>query len=60
MARKAQVLWSACQALYRSLKAGCPGRDWKEQVRPLEPELIAVESAAGLLIIIFLIVQIEN
>lgn len=49
MARNAQVLWSACQALYRSLKSGCPGRDWKDQIRPLNPELTAVEKAAGLL-----------
>lgn len=47
MARKAQVLWSACQALFRSLKAGCPGREWKLQIRPLDPEISAVERAAG-------------
>lgn len=47
IARKAQVLWSACQALYRSIRAGCPGREWKNQIRPLEPEITAVQKAAG-------------
>ncbi|CAH2009080.1 unnamed protein product [Acanthoscelides obtectus] len=44
--RQAQVLWSACQALLRAIKAGCPGKPWKDQIRPLEPELKAVEKAA--------------
>lgn len=47
MAHQAQVLWSACQALYRSIKAGCPGVPWKDQIRPLEPEVTAVTKAAG-------------
>nr|CAH7745667.1 unnamed protein product [Callosobruchus chinensis] len=45
--RQAQVLWSACQALLRAIKAGCPGIPWKDQIRPLEPELKAVEKAAA-------------
>lgn len=53
MAHQAQVLWSACQALYRSIKAGCPGVPWKEQIRPLEPEITAVTKAAGRFHIIY-------
>lgn len=48
MAHQAQVLWSACQALYRSIKAGCAGLDWKNQLRPLIPEIMAVQKAAGI------------
>ncbi|KAJ8942754.1 hypothetical protein NQ314_009965 [Rhamnusium bicolor] len=46
-ARQAQVLWSACQALLRAIKAGCPGLAWKDQIRPLEPEITAVKRAAA-------------
>lgn len=45
--RQAQVLWSACQSLLSAIRSGCPGLPWKEQLRPLEPELNAVKSAAG-------------
>ncbi|XP_028130675.1 MICOS complex subunit Mic60 isoform X4 [Diabrotica virgifera virgifera] len=45
--RQAQVLWSACQSLLRAIKAGCPGLSWKEQIRPLEPEITAVQKAAA-------------
>ncbi|XP_074027023.1 MICOS complex subunit Mic60 isoform X1 [Leptinotarsa decemlineata] len=45
--KQAQVLWSACQALLRAIKAGCPGLPWKDQIRPLEPEIVAVEKAAA-------------
>lgn len=45
--KRAQVLWSACQALIRSLKAGCPGQNWRDQLRPLNPEISAVQKAAG-------------
>lgn len=45
--RQAQVLWSACQALLRAIKAGCPGLSWKDQIRPLDPEITAVEKAAA-------------
>lgn len=47
-ARQAQVLWSACQALFRSVKAGCPGVPWQNQLRPLTAEIKAVKKAAGL------------
>ncbi|XP_017777213.1 PREDICTED: MICOS complex subunit Mic60 [Nicrophorus vespilloides] len=46
-AHQAQVLWSACQALFRSVKAGCPGVAWMDQLRPLEAEIHAVKSAAA-------------
>jgi len=45
-ARQSTILWSACQALNRALKSGCPGVPWKDQVRPLEPELNAIKKAA--------------
>ncbi|XP_060528619.1 MICOS complex subunit Mic60 isoform X1 [Cylas formicarius] len=45
--KQAQVLWSACQSLSRTIRAGLPGIPWKEQIRPLEPELRAVLRAAA-------------
>jgi len=45
--KQSQVLWSACQALFRSLRAGCPGLPWTEQIRPLYPEILAVKKAAA-------------
>ncbi|KAI4462079.1 mitofilin [Holotrichia oblita] len=45
-AHQAQVLWAACQALYRAVKIGCPGFPWSEQLRPLDPEIKAVKLAA--------------
>lgn len=45
--KQSQVLWSACQSLFRALKAGCPGVPWTEQIRPLEPEITAVKNAAA-------------
>lgn len=47
ISKQAQVLWSASQALYRSLKASCPGLSWRQQLRPLQPEITAVAKAAG-------------
>ncbi|KAK4875008.1 hypothetical protein RN001_011430 [Aquatica leii] len=45
--RQSQILWSACQNLFKALKAGCPGLPWTEQLRPLEPEIVAVKNAAA-------------
>ncbi|KAK9736949.1 Mitochondrial inner membrane protein [Popillia japonica] len=45
-AHQAQVLWAACQSLYRAVKSGCPGFPWTEQLRPLDPEIKAVKLAA--------------
>ncbi|KAL1490933.1 hypothetical protein ABEB36_011602 [Hypothenemus hampei] len=45
--KQAQVLWSACQSLLRAIRAGCPGLAWKDQIRPLEPEISAVVRAAA-------------
>ncbi|XP_030768294.1 MICOS complex subunit Mic60-like isoform X1 [Sitophilus oryzae] len=45
--KQAQVLWSACQSLLRAVRAGCPGIPWKDQIRPLEPEINAVVRAAA-------------
>ncbi|KAB0794847.1 hypothetical protein PPYR_11686 [Photinus pyralis] len=45
--KQSQLLWSACQSLFRALKAGCPGVPWTEQLRPLESEITAVKNAAA-------------
>ncbi|CAH1114045.1 unnamed protein product [Psylliodes chrysocephalus] len=45
-AKQGQVLWSACQSLLGALTIGCPGLTWKDQIRPLDPEIRAVEKAA--------------
>ncbi|KRT79302.1 hypothetical protein AMK59_8514 [Oryctes borbonicus] len=44
---QSQVLWAACQSLYRAVKAGCPGFPWNEQLRPLNPEIKAIKLAAA-------------
>ncbi|KAJ4445974.1 hypothetical protein ANN_12660 [Periplaneta americana] len=46
-ARKAQVLWSACQSLHRSLKTSTPGVPWQKQLRPLKGEIENVTKAAS-------------
>ncbi|XP_060524293.1 MICOS complex subunit Mic60-like [Cylas formicarius] len=45
--KQSQVLWSACQSLLRAMRVGCPGIPWKDQIRPLEPEINAVLKAAA-------------
>ncbi|XP_078032941.1 inner membrane mitochondrial protein mitofilin isoform X3 [Augochlora pura] len=45
-ASNAQILWSACQALARAVKATPAGTCADEAVRPLEPEIKAVTKAA--------------
>ncbi|ERL92768.1 hypothetical protein D910_10076 [Dendroctonus ponderosae] len=45
--KQAQVLWSACQSLLRAIRTGCPGIAWKDQIRPLEPEINAVVRSAA-------------
>ncbi|CAH0556122.1 unnamed protein product [Brassicogethes aeneus] len=47
MAKRAQVLWSAAQALLRSLRSTCAGQPWKDQLRPLNPEIKAIQKAAA-------------
>ncbi|GJQ76018.1 hypothetical protein Trydic_g18071 [Trypoxylus dichotomus] len=44
---QSQVLWAACQSLYRAVKSGCPGFPWSEQLRPLDPEIKAIKLAAA-------------
>jgi mitofilin len=46
-AKQSQVLWAACQALLRAIKTGCPGIPWKDQLRPLSPEITLVRKAAA-------------
>lgn len=58
--KQAQVLWSACQALLSAIKSGCPGLPWKDQLRPLEPEITAVKYAAGIAIFYFEVFSYEK
>lgn len=45
-AHQAQALWGACQSLWASIRAGQPGKSWREQLRPLDDEIGAVARAA--------------
>ncbi|CAG9766278.1 unnamed protein product [Ceutorhynchus assimilis] len=45
--KQAQVLWAACQSLLRAVRSGCPGIPWKDQIRPLKPEIQGVVNAAS-------------
>lgn len=45
-AHQAQALWGACQSLWSSIRAGQPGKSWREQLRPLKDEISAVGRAA--------------
>ncbi|CAG9855002.1 unnamed protein product [Phyllotreta striolata] len=47
VAKRGQVLWSACQSLLGALTIGCPGLTWKDQIRPLSPEIKAIEKSAA-------------
>lgn len=46
---QAQSLWSACQALWASVRTGEPGVSMQERLRPLEGEVAAVSRAGGIL-----------
>ncbi|XP_035891440.1 MICOS complex subunit Mic60 isoform X2 [Anopheles stephensi] len=45
-AHQAQALWGACQSLWSSIRAGQPGKSWREQLRPLKDEIAAVARSA--------------
>ena len=45
--KRAQLLWGASHALFKSLRASCPGLPWTEQLRPLEPEITSIKNAAA-------------
>lgn len=47
MVHQAQSLWSACQALWASVRSGDPNLSWHYQLRPLSNEVAAVSRAAG-------------
>lgn len=47
MVHQAQSLWSACQALWASVRTGEPGVSWQHKLRPLESEVAAVSRSAG-------------
>lgn len=47
MVHQAQSLWSACQALWASVKSGEPGTAWQLKLRPLASEVSAIGRAAG-------------
>lgn len=44
---QAQALWSACSALWASMRAADPQVPWQEQLRPLNNEVEAVKRASG-------------
>lgn len=44
---QAQSLWSACQALWASVRTGEPGVAWQKRLRPLASEVCAVSKAGG-------------
>ncbi|XP_071626759.1 MICOS complex subunit Mic60 isoform X4 [Temnothorax longispinosus] len=45
-ASNVQILWAACQALARTVKAAPPGAPKDKAIKPLEPEIKAVSKAA--------------
>ncbi|XP_050068847.1 MICOS complex subunit Mic60 isoform X2 [Anopheles maculipalpis] len=45
-AHQAQALWGACQSLWSSIRAGQPGKSWRDQLRPLQDEIAAVARSA--------------
>ncbi|XP_008207246.1 MICOS complex subunit Mic60 isoform X2 [Nasonia vitripennis] len=45
-ASEAQLMWGACQALVRAVKAAPPGTSPEKAVRPLDPEIKAIVKAA--------------
>ncbi|XP_014203371.1 MICOS complex subunit Mic60 isoform X1 [Copidosoma floridanum] len=45
-ASEVQLMWGACQALVRAVKAAPPGTHPAEALRPLEPEVTAISKAA--------------
>lgn len=47
MVHQAQSLWSACQALWASVRTGEPGISWQHKLRPLASEVSAVSRSAG-------------
>lgn len=46
-AQQAQALWGACQALLAAIKANTPCVPWDKQLRPLTPEINAIEQVTG-------------
>lgn len=44
---QAQALWSACSALWSSMRTIDPKKSWQEQLRPLKAEVEAVRKASG-------------
>lgn len=46
MVHQSQALWSACQALWSSVRSGEPGVSWKHKLRPLAGEVAAVGRSA--------------
>ncbi|KAJ6638910.1 MICOS complex subunit Mic60 [Pseudolycoriella hygida] len=46
MVHQAQSLWSACQALWASVKSGEPGTPWQLKLRPLASEVSSISKAA--------------
>lgn len=47
MVQQAQSLWSACQALWASVRTGDPAVSWQHKLRPLASEVSAISRSAG-------------
>ncbi|XP_046383946.1 MICOS complex subunit Mic60 isoform X1 [Ischnura elegans] len=46
-AHRAQLLWTACQALLRAIKAGPPSSlPWEDRLKPLKKEVAAIHASA--------------
>lgn len=44
---QAQALWSACSALWSSMRTVDTSKPWQKQLRPLQAEVEAVKKASG-------------
>lgn len=45
---QSQALWSACSALWASIRAGDPQLPWHKRLQPLANEVAAVQRASGM------------
>lgn len=45
---QAQALWSACSALWSSMRSVDSSQSWQHQLRPLKAEVEAVRKASGI------------
>lgn len=43
---QSQALWSACSALWASIRAGDPQQPWQKRLQPLKNEVAAIQRAS--------------